>query len=214
MGDADRALGRAGVSEILSYDEASRFHGHKCPGLALGYRVALAALGALGGERALDEELVAVVENDSCAVDALQVLVGTTTGKGNLILKDYGKNVFTVLNRSDKRAFRFSRKSAYTYEGEHQEEFAELEKAFADGRATIKQRMRQKWLKAFDLLAKPFDAVFETKEVECLEPPYAPLAPSEACAQCGEMTMATKMVATKDETRLCIPCAQEKGTRP
>ena len=190
------------------------FHGHVCPGLVYGYLVAQRAMELLSLGRSMDEEVVVISENDTCAVDALQVLVGTTTGKGNLILKDYGKNVFTVLNRSDKRAFRFSRKSAYTYEGEHQEEFAELEKAFADGRATIKQRMRQKWLKAFDLLAKPFDAVFETKEVECLEPPYAPLAPSEACAQCGEMTMATKMVATKDETRLCIPCAQEKGARP
>ena len=190
------------------------FHGHVCPGLVYGYLVAKRAMELLSLGRSMDEEVVVISENDTCAVDALQVLVGTTTGKGNLILKDYGKNVFTVLNRSDKRAFRFSRKTAYTYEGEHQEKFAELEKAFADGLATIKQRMRQKWLKAFDLLAKPFDAVFETKEVKCPEPPYAPLAPSEACAQCGEMTMATKMVATKDETRLCIPCAQEKGTCP
>ncbi len=186
------------------------FHGHLCPGLVYGYVVAKRAMEVLGLRRSTDEEVVVISENDTCAVDALQVLAGTTTGKGNLILKDYGKNVFTVFNRSDKRAFRFSRKSGYRYEGEHQQEFAELEKAFAEGRATIKQRMRQKWLKAMDLLAKPFDAIFQTKQVECPEPPYAPLAPSEACAECGEMTMATKMVQTEDERRLCIPCAREK----
>lgn len=186
------------------------FHGHLCPGLVYGYLVAKRAMEVLGFRRSTDEEVVVISENDTCAVDALQVLAGTTTGKGNLILKDYGKNVFTVFNRSDKRAFRFSRKSGYRYEGEHQEEFTELEKAFAGGRATIKQRMRQKWLKAMDLLAKPFDAIFEIRQIECPEPPYAPLAPSEACAECGEMTMATKMVQTQDERRLCIPCAREK----
>jgi formylmethanofuran dehydrogenase subunit E len=187
------------------------FHGHLCPGLVYGYLVAKEAVRLLGLRRSQDEEVVAISENDTCAVDALQVLLGTTTGKGNLILKDYGKNVFTVLNRSDKRALRFSRKGAYRYEGEYPKEFAELEAAFAAGRATTKQRMRQKLFKALDLLSKPLDVVFDTKEVKYPEPPYAPLAPSEACARCAEMTMATRMIEIKDGRRLCIPCAQEEG---
>ena len=187
------------------------FHGHLCPGLVYGYLIAKKAIRFLGLHRSRDEEVVVISENDTCAVDALQVLLGTTTGKGNLILKDYGKSVFTVLSRSDKQALRFSRKDPYRYEGEYPEEFAELEAAFAAGRATMKQRMRQKGLKALDLLSKPFDAVFDTKEVKCPEPPYAPLDPSEACARCGEMTMATRMIETKDGRHLCIPCAEEEG---
>jgi formylmethanofuran dehydrogenase subunit E len=84
----------------------------------------------------------------------------------------------------------------------------------AAGQASVNQQMRQKKLKALDLLAKPFDAVFDTKEVTCPEPAYAPLAPSKACAQCGEMTMATKMIETRDGRRLCIPCARQKGLSP
>jgi formylmethanofuran dehydrogenase subunit E len=183
------------------------FHGHLCPGLVYGYLVAKQAIQLLGLHRSRDEEVVAVSENDTCAVDALQVLLGTTAGKGNLIIKDYGKNSFTVLNRTDKRAFRFSRKSYYKYEGEHQEEFGRLETAFATGNATAKQRIRQKLLKSLDLLSKPLDAVFSTTEVKFPELPYAPLAPSEACAQCGEMTMSTKMVDTDNGRHLCIPCA-------
>ncbi|MDY6837882.1 MAG: FmdE family protein [Thermodesulfobacteriota bacterium] len=190
------------------------FHGHLCPGLVYGYLVARAAMKILQVSRSRDEEIVVISENDTCAVDALQWLLGTTIGKGNLILKDYGKNVFTVLNRSDKRAFRFSRKGHYLYEGRHQEEFAKLEAAFSAGQATNKQRMRQKWLKALDLLSKPFNAVFDTREVQYPEPPYAPLAPSEACARCGEMTMATKMVQGEKGARVCIPCAQKMGLDP
>jgi formylmethanofuran dehydrogenase subunit E len=187
------------------------FHGHLCPGLVYGYLIAAEAVRLLGFRRSRDEELVVISENDTCAVDALQVLLGTTIGKGNLILKDYGKNVFTVFNRSDKRAFRFSRKSAYRYQGEHQGEFDQLEAAFAAGQATVEQRMRQRLLKALDLLSKPFDAVFETKEIKYPEPPYASLAPSAACAQCGEMTMATKMIEAGKGRRLCIPCAHAEG---
>ena len=183
------------------------FHGHLCPGLVYGYLVAKQAIQLLGLHRSRDEEVVAVSENDTCAVDALQVLLGTTAGKGNLIIKDYGKNAFTVINRSDKRAFRFSRKAYYKYEGEHQEEFGRLETAVAADDTTAKQRIRQKLLKSLDLLSKPLDAVFSTTEVKLPEPPYAPLAPSEACAQCGEMTMSTKMVDTNNGRRLCIPCA-------
>ena len=53
------------------------------------------------------------------------------------------------------------------------------------------------------------DAVFDTTGVELPEPPYAPLAPSGACSECGEMTMATRMVE-KDGRHLCIPCAEAK----
>jgi len=140
-------------------------------------------------------------------VDALQVLLGTTAGKGNLLMKEYGKNAFTVINRSDKRAFRFSRKAYYKYEGPHQEEFDRLETAVAAGNASVEQRIRQRLLKSLDLLSKPFDAVFTTAEVKVPEPPYAPLARSEACAQCGEMTMSTRMVDTNNGRRLCIPCS-------
>ena len=60
------------------------FHGHLCPGLLIGYRAALAAVAALGVERAPDEDLVLVAENDSCSVDAFQAMLSTTFGKGNL----------------------------------------------------------------------------------------------------------------------------------
>jgi hypothetical protein len=60
------------------------FHGHLCAGLTIGIRAAQVALREIGPHSA-DEEVVAVVETDMCAVDATQVLTGCTFGKGNLI---------------------------------------------------------------------------------------------------------------------------------
>ena len=69
-------------------EKSIRFHGHICPGLAIGV---LAAKYLLEHDfnYSPNEEIVAVVENDNCSIDALQVLLGTTYGKGNLIHKDY-----------------------------------------------------------------------------------------------------------------------------
>ena len=183
------------------------FHGHLCPGLVYGYLVAKEAKNLLKINRSRDEEVVAICENDSCAVDALQILLGTSTGKGNLIIKDYGKNAYTILNRKDKKAYRFSRKKYYRYHGESKEEFVRLEAAVSSGSATHKEKQRQKMLKAADLLSRPFAEIFSTEKVDVVIPPYAPLARSEVCAKCGEMTMFTKMIETEDGRRVCIPCS-------
>ena len=185
------------------------FHGHQCPGLVYGYLIAKKATALLGLTRSKDEEVVAVCENDSCAVDALQVLLGTTAGKGNLIIKDFGKNAYTILSRASKIAYRFSRKQHYIYKGKDKEEFARLDAAISAGSETTKERWRHKYLKSEDLLSKSFDEVFSTSEVEFSMPPYAPLARSEACGKCGEMTMSTKMVSTENGKRLCIPCSKK-----
>ncbi len=183
------------------------FHGHLCPGLVYGYLVAKEALSLLEHNRSVDEEIVAIAENDSCAVDALQVILGTSIGKGNLILKDYGKNAYTVLNRKNKKAYRFSRKKYYRYNGACKEEFKRLDEAISAGTATEKDKWRHKLLKASNLLSQPFHETFSSQKVACIMPPFAPLARSQSCAKCGEMTMATKLVETKNREPVCIPCS-------
>ena len=93
-------LNRNPLYEYLSDDlkDCICFHGHFCPGLAYGYLVAKEAIVLLDLIHSPDEEAVVVSENDSCAVDAVQVLLGTTIGKGNLIINNYGKNIFTGNN--------------------------------------------------------------------------------------------------------------------
>lgn len=91
---------------IKSYQEAVAFHGHSCPGLALGYRAAQYTMYALRDGRSDDEELICIVENDACGVDAIQVAAGCSVGKGNLILRDLGKHAYTFIDRRYNRAIR------------------------------------------------------------------------------------------------------------
>ena len=90
----------AATTPALDIEGTRRFHGHSCPGLTMGIRVAEIVLRELGAH-STDEEVVCITETDHCGVDAIQYLVGCTFGKGNLIHQDHGKSVFTFLRRSD-----------------------------------------------------------------------------------------------------------------
>src|SRR3990172_9068175 len=97
------------IKSMKDYKDIIAFHGHSCPGLALGFRAAIAALKNMDmKDISEDEELVAIVENDSCAVDAIQAITGCTFGKGNLIFRDYGKHVYTFYNRRTDEGIRVS----------------------------------------------------------------------------------------------------------
>jgi formylmethanofuran dehydrogenase subunit E len=52
-----------------TYNDIIKFHGHSCPGLAIGYRMTRAALSFFSESRAEDEELVAIVENNACGIE-------------------------------------------------------------------------------------------------------------------------------------------------
>ncbi|MGC9530275.1 MAG: FmdE family protein [Candidatus Bipolaricaulaceae bacterium] len=168
-----------------SYEQVVEFHGHSCPGLALGYRMTVAGLEALGVERACDEELVAVVENDACGVDAVQYLAGCTFGKGNLVFRDYGKPVYTFINRRTGQAVRVAGHRRGLPEG------------LGESR-----RARIEWL-----LGAPDEQVLSCQSVEVAPPPPAALHGSGLCDRCGERVMETRL-RTVAGRRLCIPCAE------
>jgi formylmethanofuran dehydrogenase subunit E len=171
------------------------FHGHLCPGLAIGYRAVMAAMRRMGSGRAEDEELVCVAENDSCSVDAVQYLAGCTFGKGNLFFRDYGKQVFTFASRSDPgHAVRVSLKpGALTPAGED---------------ASPEQR-REKALER--LLSASDEELFYVDVVDMILPEKASIQPSIPCAACGEPTMQARMVE-RDGALLCRPCSE--GWKP
>jgi formylmethanofuran dehydrogenase subunit E len=92
--------------DINLWNKAVAFHGHECPGLAIGVRASLIALEALKTGASEDEELVCVTENDACGVDGVQALTGCTFGKGNLLYRGTGKQAFSFFDRRSGRKLR------------------------------------------------------------------------------------------------------------
>ncbi len=183
------------------------FHGHMCPGLAMGIRAAEVALAEIGPHSA-DEEVVAIVETDMCGVDAIQFLTGCTFGKGNLIHRDYGKNAYTFVRRSDGRAIRVSGRpggrGTPAPDPEREEVFARMQSGEAsdDDRARFSALMQER---SQAVLAVPLDELYEVREVETVVPPTARVFTSIECASCGEATMETR-IHLLDGRQLCPPC--------
>lgn len=70
------------------------FHGHTCPGIAIGYRVAQLAQREIGIRPTPDSECIVKVFTQSCAVDAIQVLNKATTGRGALIIEETRQHIY------------------------------------------------------------------------------------------------------------------------
>ncbi|MDP8971533.1 MAG: FmdE family protein [Actinomycetota bacterium] len=184
------------------------FHGHLCPGLAMGIQAARIALDRIG-PHAHDEEVVAVTETDMCAVDAVQVLTGCTFGKGNLIHQDWGKNAFTFFRRSDGKALRVvARPEAWQRDPEHQELFAKVR----SGDATDQERARFRELheaRSWSILEADPEQLFEVHAFLGGPPPRARIHASLPCAGCGEAVMETR-IRRLEGRDLCQPCFDAK----
>jgi formylmethanofuran dehydrogenase subunit E len=87
------------------------FHGHYCGGLDIGFKAALLAAEILGASFSADEELVCIAENDACGIDAIQVALGCSIGKGNLLFHMTGKHVYSFYDRRTGRSVRLSLKN-------------------------------------------------------------------------------------------------------
>ncbi|MEA1984754.1 MAG: FmdE family protein [Euryarchaeota archaeon] len=190
----------------MDFDDAVRFHGHVCPGLATGYRVAQIAEEEFKG-RAEDEELVAIVENKSCGIDAIQVVNGCTFGKGNLIFRDHGKHVYTFFRRGDNRAIRISsrpRERSGTSESEKDELFEKVRSSSAneDEMERFRERHHER---VRTVLETPADQLFVVEHVQIAPPPKAMVYQSIPCTECGEEVMETR-ARLKHGQIVCLPC--------
>lgn len=200
------------IPAIKSYDEAVAFHGHACPGLALGYRAAQYAMDALRSGRSDDEELVCIVENDACGVDAIQVVAGCSVGKGNLILRDLGKHAYTFIDRRYNRAIRLVQRPEPVVE-RIDPRASELRPKVMGGTATKEelQEFHERQAAIISrILAMPVEDLFVIKEIKPEIPEKARIFHSVPCASCGEM-VAEHRARVKDGKFVCIPCAGEYG---
>ncbi|MDY7030394.1 MAG: FmdE family protein [Thermodesulfobacteriota bacterium] len=180
------------------YQKLIGFHGHSCPGLALGYRMVKAAMEKTHLGKAGDEETVTIVENDSCSVDAVQFLLGCTFGKGNLIFKDHGKQVFTFITRPTGKALRVSLLP-------HAMDMPE-----GDTKSRT-QMTREEMVEK--ILSMPEAELLKVKEVSIESPEKAQIHSSFICDLCGEPIMETRMIKKSGKT-YCIPCADNLSKEP
>lgn len=166
------------------WNESVAFHGHACPGLALGCRVAVDAAALLGvDERCGDEEGVCIAETDACGIDAIQSIWGCTMGKGNLLLKPRGKQAFTFYRRGAPEGIRICWSLPRSDELSREEK---IERFLHDAP----------------------EALYRVSQVAVPAPAVACISPSLSCAVCGELTAET-MVRLQEGRPYCLDCFED-----
>lgn len=165
------------MDQIL-WEKCVAFHGHSCPGLAIGARAAEIALELLGVQAAGDEELVCITENDACGVDGVQVVTGCTVGKGNLLFRNTGKMAFSFYVRDTGKSVRLVPRDLPRLDREARRRF---------------------------ILEAPAEQVYQVKQTARPLPEKARLFRSVTCASCGE-SVAEDRARLRDGETLCLDC--------
>ena len=164
---------------MKTWQDCVAFHGHECGGLTIGYKASLYAIELLNLEFSDDEQVVCIAENDACGVDAVQVMLGCSIGKGNLLFHIRGKQAFSFYNR----------------------------KTGASVRLVLKPRpngMTKQESFAYYQACKP-EEMFEVKQATICLPEKARLFDSYTCDCCGELTGAN-WVRLAGGKNLCLDC--------
>jgi formylmethanofuran dehydrogenase subunit E len=176
---------------------AAEAHGHMCPGQVLGVRMAMLGLKAIGIDDPLQhrKRLLAFVEIDRCATDAVSLVTGCRLGERTLKFVDYGKVAATFVNLETQKAVRVlarddSRLKAKTM--------------FVEFNAPYRQQ-----LEAYKVIGD--------KDLFTIQPVRVKLAPEDlpgaprlrvVCEQCGE-GVNNRRERTMNGRTLCRSCAGE-----
>jgi len=185
-------------------EQTIAFHGHSCPGLAIGIRAAELALRELGDPA--DTDMVAVAETDMCGVDAIQFITGCTYGKGNFLHRDHGKMAFSFFDRLTGKGVRALLNPEP--EGGSYGEMKGLMALQASGDATPNDETRVVELRAEQqkrFMTQPLDEMFTITRLKGGAPRPAAILQSLVCQGCGESVMESRTRRFGGKA-LCIPC--------
>lgn len=164
---------------MKTWQDCVAFHGHACGGLTIGYKASLYAIELLNLEFSADEQVVCIAENDACGVDGIQVMLGCSIGKGNLLFHMRGKSAYSFYNRKTGKSVRLVLKP--------KPEGMTREASFAYYQA-----------------CKP-EEMFDVKETTIAVPETARLFDSYTCDCCGETTGAN-WIRLAGDRKLCLDC--------
>lgn len=162
------------------WEKAAEFHGHKCPGLAIGYKVSLLALKHLDIKDNIDDEdIVCIAETDACGVDAVQVILKATVGTGAMRIMYTGKQAFNIFNRKNGKKARFVLNNMQNFNNKE-------------------ERMEY-------ILSTDEEKLFTIKEVKMDFPEKAKIFNSYICTECGEKT-AENAISLINGKYICNSC--------
>ncbi len=181
-------------------DAARRMHGASCARLAIGTRMAMAGLKAIGVEDPKGEDrskVLVFVEIDRCVSDAIMAVTGCRPGTRTMRILDYGKVAATFLNLAEGKAVRVS-VGNWESKGRHSRDTKSVPPASPPAS------------RSEPFMSLSDRELFRMEDVDViLRPEDMPgdMVWQTRCQRCGETVMDMKSV-NRDGSILCKPCAE------
>jgi formylmethanofuran dehydrogenase subunit E len=185
-----------------------KFHGHKCPAMPLGLRAGAAAMNKLGVERAKDGQILAFVDlgEDHCATcyaDGLQVIMGTTFGKGNIKKTHKGKWAVTVVDKKTKKAVRVTPKAEAMLANKQTPFFKDYREKGIPASQVPPEVVDPLVVKVMGAPQEMLLNISEVFDYDLHEAPHS--FNSFVCEECGEMTV-MEYGRVKMDKKVCQDC--------
>jgi formylmethanofuran dehydrogenase subunit E len=183
-------------------------HGHYCPGSAMGVKAAARAVRDLGAKSTGMEEIVAIVETNSCFADGVQMVTGCSLGNNGLVYRDFGKTALTLARR-DGEAVRVAIRPDVNVLDRYPEAAALFQKVIKERRGTAEEdeKLRKMWIDvSFAVLDIPDDEFLKVEKMTIAVPAYARIFGSARCSVCGESIMEPR-ARLRDGRPVCLTCS-------
>jgi len=185
-----------------------KFHGHKCPAMPNGLRVAEAAMNKLGVERTGDSFLHAIVdlgENHcaTCFADGVQVITGCTFGKGNIERTHKGKWGLTLIDKRTNRAVRACPKAEAMIQTKETDFFKEYREKGVPPTQVPDEVVQPLVDKVMNAPAEMIMVISDIFEYKWNEPKHS--YNSIVCEKCGEMVI-EEYTELKNKKKICKDC--------
>jgi formylmethanofuran dehydrogenase subunit E len=190
---------------------AWEFHGHRCPFMPLGYRMAKRAMQELGVEHEKDHGFFIIPElgvghPQTCLMDGMQIATGATYGK-SLMEKTFWGKLAAVFYHPEKGAVRLALKADFLDEFGKQEFFAYRKKGVEPSQ--IPADVTNKAIAWTD--AQPDDKVFKIEKLPNYQFKRVKGSFNKAkCVKCGEYVF-ERYVRLVNNQPHCIPCSGYKN---
>ena len=183
------------------------FHGHLCPDLVLGGKLCEYIQQMLPTNEPANGIATIIAENCTSALDAIQIMLGTTMGNQRLKVMDLGKHNYTIIPKTITDSFRlvlnhqeFKNENAYKRLSDRMLNNTIVMDEVVSLQMMIDERVRH-------LLKQPPESLFRVDPIEREQ--QLPVVPSVymTCCQCNEQMLSSHAVEYRSRI-YCLACFQ------
>ncbi len=86
------------------WEEAVKFHGHECAGLAIGMKACEVIIDEMNVDR--EDKIICIAENKTCPLDGIRSVFGCDYDKKNLFYREGEELAFNIYNRQNNDSMR------------------------------------------------------------------------------------------------------------